>query len=446
MIAARAAHPERPYPSLLRGWMIVIVLIAAYAISFVDRQILSLLVEDLRRDLGISDSQIGLLQGPAFGIFYAVMGLPFGWLADRTHRIRLIAAGLFLWTIMTLLGGLADSFEMLFLARMGVGVGEAALVPAAVSLLADSFAPSRRALPLSSFTAGISIGAGLALIIGGALVGYAESGVSGMLLIGAWLAGRETWQTVLILAGLGGIPLALLILFLPEPVRRAKPRSTDGGEDIRFIPYLKAHRRLFIPLLAGSSLLYIFSNGLAAWMPTLFVRAFGWTPMEVGLRLGSLILVFALCGNLLSGTIATFLMRRGDTAGPLRAMILGACLLAPAAILGPLAPTAIWAQAGIVLIYFCIALCFGIATATFVTVTPGPVRGQMVALYLLVGNLVGLGLGPPSIGFVIEHILGDPSQVGQAIALIGAAIVIPGAFLLARSLPAFRARSTDIRD
>lgn len=415
------------YPSARRGWMLVGILVAAYAMSFVDRQILSLLVEDLRRDLAISDSQIGLLQGPAFGVFYAVMGLPFGWLADGYNRMRIIAAGLLLWTLATVMGGLAESFGPLLVSRMLVGVGEAALVPAAVSLLSDSFPPQRRALPLAIFTAGVSLGAGLALVLGGALVALARDGVEALPLIGAWLAAKQPWQAVLVMAGLGGVPLALLILCLPEPVRR---RERDAGDDTGLWALLRREWRLFVPLLGGSALLYLFSNALSGWMPSLFIREFGWQPAMVGLRMGSLILVCALAGNVLSGALATRLVGGGQANGTLKVMAGGAALMAPVAILAPLAPAALAAQAGLALVYLSMSLCFGVATASFVAVTPGPLRGRMVALYLLTGNLVGLGLGPPAVALALERIVGDPGEVGVALAIVAACSALPGALLL----------------
>lgn len=423
--------PQSDFPPASRGWLLVGILVVAYAISFVDRQILSLLVEDLHRDLAISDTQIGLLQGPAFGIFYALMGMPFGWLADRTNRMRIIAAGLLLWTLATMAGGLADSFGSLFVSRMLVGVGEAALVPAAVSLLSDSFSPQRRALPLAIFTAGVSIGAGLALVLGGALIAFASDGVEAVPLIGGWLASRAPWQAVLIMAGLCGIPLALLILWLPEPARR---RMAAGADSPGLSAWLRQKWRLFLPLLVGSSLLYLFSNALAGWMPSLFVREFGWQPAMVGLRMGTLILICALAGNIISGLLATRLLSAGRPNGTLLVMAGGAALMAPVAILAPLAPSAGLAQAGLALVYLSMSLCFGVATASFVTVTPGPIRGRMVALYLLTGNLVGLGLGPPSVAFALDRIVGQASAVGPALAIVAAFSALPGALLLRMAL------------
>ncbi|MDH7973221.1 MFS transporter [Sphingomonas sp. AR_OL41] len=422
------------YPSALRAWSFVAILVAAYAISFVDRQILGLLVQDLKHDLAISDSQIGLLQGPAFGIFYAAMGLPFGWLADKVSRTRLISIGLLLWTMMTLLGGLSGSFAMLFLTRMGVGVGEAALVPAAVSLLADSFAPTKRALPLATFTAGISVGAGLALILGGGLIAFAHAGASDLPLIGPWFAGRAPWQTVLMIAGLAGLPLAAAIAAMRDPARHKVGTTPDGESAARLFDHLRQHQALFVPLLLGASLLYLFSNAFSSWMPALFMRGFGWQPAMVGVRLGGVILAGALAGNALSGVVATMLVRRGRPEGALLTMTGGAVLLAPLAICGPLASDPLLAQLAVLLIYFALALCFGVATASFVAVTPPPLRGRVISLYLMLGNLVGLGLGPPIVGLLLQHVIADPARVGVAVALVAVPSVLGGLWLLVRAL------------
>jgi MFS family permease len=429
-----SASPTAAEPTALRGWLTVAMLVAAYALSFVDRQILSLLVEPLKTDLHITDTQIGLLQGPAFGLFYSVLGLPLGWLADRVNRVRLIAIGIFLWSVMTISCGLATDFGGLFLGRVGVGVGEATLVPAAISLLADLFKPQRRALPMSVFTAGLSLGAGLALVLGGSFILYAKSGAATLPLVGAWLGQHHPWQVVFLMAGAAGVPVTLAVLALSEPSRQTADslsHNTDapagGGA------YLKAHWKLFAPLLAGTSLLYLYTNALAGWMPSLFIRSFGWTPMQVGLRLGFWIMAAAVTGNIASGFVATAIARRGQVDAPLRTMLIGSGLMVPVSLLAALAPTPSLAMVGVIFIYLSTALCFGIATTTVVAVTPGRLRGLMVALYLLLGNLVGMSLGPLSVGVLLDRVLHDPRKVGWAIAAVAAA-TIPAGFLLMRSI------------
>ena len=423
-----------------QGWAAVAILFAAYAVSFVDRQIVGLLVEPIKSSLGITDTQIGMLQGPAFGLFYTVLGLPLGWLADRVHRVRLIAVGITLWSVMTVCCGLATSYGMLFAARIGVGVGEAVLVPAAISLLADFFRPDQRALPMSIFTSGLSLGAGLALLLGGWFIGFANSGAAALPLVGPWLAGLATWQTAFCLAGSLGIPVVIAILLLREPARggvSVESSSTTGGSAVA---YLFATPRLFLPMLGGTALLYLFSNALSAWMPTIFIRQHGWTPAEVGLRLGLLIMGCAITGNLTGGVIATRRARRGDNGAALRPMLIGSAMMIPAAGLACFAGNVPLAVAGFMLLYFGVALCFGVATTAFVMLTPPAMRGRVVAIYLLVGNLVGLGLGPPSVGWLVDHVLRDPARVGLALAIVAAVVLLPGFLLLYAARRPFVAR------
>lgn len=411
-----------------RGWagtLLVAVLVATYAVSFMDRQIINLLVSDLRHDLSIGDFEVGILQGPAFGLFYAAFGMPLGLLADRVSRTRLIATGFLLWSCMTSLGGLAPDFHFLLATRVGVGIGEAALVPAAVSLIADHFPAERRTLPLAIFTAGVSIGSGLALVAGGWLVEFAHSGARTLPLIDKTLAGHGEWRIVLVLAGLIGLPLAACILVLPEPAR-----GTAGTSNTSLRAFSRRHWRLIGPMLVGSALLYLYSNALSSWMPSLFIRRFGWRPGEVGLRMGTLILVSALAGNLVSGMMASRRVRSGRPSGALETMCLGAGLLAPTAVLAPLLNEPRFVAIALGGAYFSLALCFGVATAAFTAFTPPELRGRMVALYLLIGNLIGLGLGPPTAGYTSSLLADRPNAVGLALAIVAVLSTLPGALLL----------------
>lgn len=424
----------------LKGWAAVFILFAAYAVSFVDRQIVGLLVEPIKADLGIDDTRIGLLQGPAFGLFYTILGLPLGWLADRTHRIRLIAVGITLWSVMTIACGLATTFEALFLARMGVGIGEAVLVPAAISLLADYFAPDRRALPMSIFTAGLSLGAGMALLLGGWFIGFAANGAAAMPLVGPFFARLDSWQVAFCLAGALGAPVVVAILLLREPPRgQGAPASPELSQSA--FRYLRDSWRLFLPLLAGSSLLYLFSNALAAWMPTIFIRQHGWLPAQVGLRLGLLIMGCAITGNLASGLFATWMARRGAVDASLRMMLAGSALMVPAAAIACFAGSATVAVIGFMALYLGVALCFGVATTAFVMVSPAALRGRIVAIYLLFGNLLGLGFGPPSVGWLVDHVLRDSARVGMGLAIVAAATLVPGFLLLLAARRGFVARA-----
>ncbi len=418
-------------------WFAVAILVAAYAVSFLDRQIIGLLVEPLKRDLGINNTQVGILQGPAFGVFYAVLGLPLGWLADRVHRVRLIGAAILLWSIMTMACGFATSFGALLAARFGVGVGEAALVPAAVSLLADWFGPGRRALPLSVFTSGVSLGAGLALVLGGIFINYALHGAADFPLIGAWLTARHPWQIVFMLSGMVGVPVGAAVFTLREPRRASRRGENAHPELFAGLRYLRKKRAFFLPMLVATSSLYILSNAVFAWAPTLFMRRFGWSAPEVGRFVGTAVMTCAILGNVLSGVFTGVLERRGARDAALRVMAAGAWLMLSASLSLPLLSTAGAAMAGVMVLYFAVALTFGIATTAFVSVTVPQLRGQVVALYLLLGNLVGLGLGPLIVGALMDHGGATLRQIGPALSLVCSAVALPSALLLQRARNAF---------
>jgi len=434
----------------LGGGAAVGVLLAAYALSFLDRQILTLLVQPIKLDLGISDTEIGLLQGPAFGLFYATMGLPLGWLADRTHRVRLMAVAIAFWSAMTFASGFATEYWQLLLCRFGVGFGEAALVPAAVSLLADLFEPQRRALPVAVFTAGLAVGSGLSLILGGTLIAFATEGAAALPLIGGWFSGHAPWQVVFMLAGLAGGPMALLMLCLHEP-RSARGRTAPGAPQAAAAtetewPSLAAaarhlvRQRAFIaPMLASMCALYVISTAVSAWLPSVFIRDHGWTPVEVGGGLGPVILGCALLGNLLAGWVSQTLAARGIADAVLRTIFAGACVMVPCAVLVGLAGTAhisLW-LAG--LLFAALAVTFSIASLAFVEVTPPRLRGQVVALYLLLANFVGLALGPPGVGILTDWGLPGLAAVGSALALICLVAGLPGLWWLWRARGAFAA-------
>lgn len=431
-------------PRALAGWFAVGVLLAAYAISFLDRLILTLIVQPLKADIGITDTEFGLLQGPAFALFYATMGLPLGWLADRVHRVRLMAFAILFWSLMTFLSGLATDYWHLLLCRFGVGFGEAALVPAAVSLLADLFPPQRRALPVSVFTAGLAVGSGLALYLGGSFIAFAEQGAAQLPLFGALFEGRAPWQVVLMLAGFVGLPVAALVLTLDEPRSRpdapAAAAAQDGRETLAAAwRHLVAQRAFFLPMLASMGVLFVISTSMSSWLPQVFIRDHAWSAVHTGQTLGPVILLAALVGNFASGALATAQGAAGRDDAVLRTMVQGAAVLVPAAIaIGLLgSPQSALVMVGVA--FLALGVTFGVASLAFVEVTPPRLRGQVVAIYLLIGNLVGLALGPTGVGLLMDSGWTWVTGVGAALAATCVAAGIPGLYWLWRAWGRFTA-------
>lgn len=218
-----------PYPSARYGWYMVVLLTVAYIFSFVDRYVLGLLIEPIKADLELTDTQIGLLLGPAFAIFYATMGLPLGWLADRQRRTWIVAAGIALWSAATAASGLARNFPQLFIARMSIGVGEATLSPCAMSMISDSFPREKRARPIAFYTMALSLGAGIASLISAAVLQWAKTTTDISLPIVGTVA---PWQFTFFVVGLPGLALSLLVLMLREPVRRDLNTTGETGASL----------------------------------------------------------------------------------------------------------------------------------------------------------------------------------------------------------------------
>jgi MFS family permease len=367
-----------------------------------------------------------------------------GWLADRVHRVRLVAGAIVLWSAATTASGLAQSFHALFLARMCVGVGEAALFPAAISIFADLFPPHRRALPLAVFSGGAAIGNGLALALGGALVAYAAHGVASFPLLGAWLAAQHGWQDVFILLGLIGLPVAAIVLCLTEPSRDGGSATVVRASTAQGAAYMKTHWRLFLPLLAGAGLIFLFSYSLQAWGPTLFIRKFHWAAPMVGKKLGAIVLASALSGTICSGLLMTWLSKRYPLDAPVRTMMLAVSLLLPLAILAPLSPNPNLLLGALAATNFIMALAFGTSSATLVAVTPNWLRGQVVALYLLIGSLVGMGLGPLSVGRLLDILPGGPAKIGVALSMMAVIALVPSLLLLILAKLSYTARAREI--
>ena len=290
-------YPPRPY-----AWTVVGILVATAILSYTDRQVLSLVVDPIRGDLGISDTQVSLLLGTSFAVIYGIAGIPLGWLADRVSRRNLILAGLVVWSIATFACGFVSNFGELFLARIFVGLGEAVLSPAAISLISDYFPPSRRGAAVGLYFTGIAFGTGGAIFIGGALLQVIENGLLSF--------GLAPWRTLLVMIGAPGLAWTLAILAIREPVRRGEVEASREEEDPRTVAWLRV-APVFIAIALGS----LVDNAVGAWAPTLLIREFGIDPARVGILLGILLMVGFGGGVLAGGVLAD---RAGGLSGKLR--------------------------------------------------------------------------------------------------------------------------------
>ena len=431
------------YPKPRYAWYVVSVLTLAYLLSFLDRQILALLVEPIRRDLDISDTQVSLLGNLAFGIFYTVLGLPLGRAADRFSRRGIIAAGVTIWCLMTAMCGLARNFGQLFLARVGVGVGEAALNPAALSLISDYFPRKTRGRALTFYNMGVSLGVGVALIFGGQLIAWVAAAppvdVPG---IGALRA----WQTVFLLVGLPGLLIALLMLTVREPLRRDRlqRRRADGtiteqltvGETVAF---LRQRWRTYLSHFLGMSVVTIVGYNYFFWVPSMFVRTWGWTIPQISLGYGLINLTCGPLGVLFGGWVADRLRQRGYQDALMRTCLAAAALLmVPAAILTPLMPTAQFALALLVPMSLGGACVTATGAAALQMIAPNQLRAQTTALYYFVIGVLGL-LGPTVVGLVTDYGFGNDGALRWSLSIVCAGASVLGLTFLALHLPHYRA-------
>ena len=417
---ARPSGDPTVWPSPTRAWLTVFVLMAAYALAFVDRQILSLLVEPVKRDLAITDTQFSLLSGLAFTLFYTVMGIPFAWLADRRSRRNLIIASIGFWTFMTALCGMATSFLTLFLARIGVGVGEAGLSPAAYSMIADNFPPAKRARPLGVYAIGSICGVGLALIIGGAVIQWANTAPPVVLPL---LGELKSWQLAFIIVSLPGPFLILAMLPLHEPKRQEKALA-EGESRPSFMAFLRRRWVPFTLLSLGYSLIGVSVAAFLTWTPAFMARRYGWEMAQIGATYGSVLLVFGTAGILFGGWWADKMASRGAQDSILRVAMTGTACALPFALAAPYASSGALAMASIAAMSFAFGLTQGLPAPSLQAIAPNRLRARVMALYLLIGNLIAFTVGPTGVALISDYILRDSNRIGEAIAIVSA-IVCP---------------------
>lgn len=413
-------------------WYLVTVLTVAYVFSFVDRSILSLMVGPIRADLGLSDTGISVLHGFAFAIFYTVLGIPIARIADRANRRNLIVAGVTFWSLATAACGLAGNFIQLFLARVGVGVGEAALSPAAYSMISDRFPPERLGRALAVYTLGAIAGIGLALIIGGTVVGLvARGGETVLPLVGE----VRPWQAVFFVVGLPGLLVAGWLATLAEPPRR---RLAAAGSAAGLWPWMQRYGRAYAGHLLGFALLAIILNAVVAWAPSHLIRNFGYTPAEVGLTLGGAVLLFGTAGIFCGGLLADHWRARGRPDGALRVGVVSAVGSLPFGLLAFTTESLPVLVAALAPLSFFGTFAYGAAPTAVQFMTPAANRAVASAVYLFFLNLVGMGGGPFVTALVTDRVFGNDNAVGQSLALVIVASAAGAAALLAWSLPDHR--------
>lgn len=412
-MATVAAKTDRAY-----RWYVVVILMLAYTLSFIDRQVLGLLVQPIKAEFGVSDIQVGLLQGFAFVLFYTGLSLPMGRIVDRYNRRNLIAAGVFLWSLMTMVCGGALSFVALFIARMGVGIGEATLSPAAFSMISDYFRRGPLATAMSVYSTGVFVGAGLAFIVGGAVVQAVSTWppieVPGLGAVGAW-------RLAFLIVGVPGILLSIVILRLREPARTDVLHAADGIPSVLTIPAVIAELRsrwhAVAGITAGMACHAICMYGVFAWTPTYFIRQFGWSSGRAGAVIGSIVLIAGCIGMPIGGRLSDRWYGQGMGDAPLRVAVIAALIAAVCGVIALTAQRVELAVAMLVPTVLALALPIGSVFASMQLIFPNQVRGQASALFLCLISLVGISFGPLLPAWLNDRHFGGGAGIGAALAM-----------------------------
>ena len=405
-----------------------------YTFSFVDRQIFSLIVGPLRRDLHISDTQISLLIGFSFAVFYTFFGILIGRLTDIYSRRVIIALGLILWSAFTTGCGLARTFPQLLTLRMGVGVGEAALSPAAYSLITDYFPRRRLATAISVYSMGIYIGSGLSYLLGGLVVRFASTqALWSIPAVGA----IRPWQLVFFAVGLPGIALAPLLLTVREPDPHRIDRAATIVPMRRVLSYIFENRRTFFLHNIGFGFLSLASYAAGAWVPEFYRRHFHWKIEMTGIIYGTIVAVFGCLGITGAGRLADYVRSKGRSDGTLLVGAGVAVASIPVYCLQYLAPSATWATVFLVPAAMLAAAPFGIAPAAIQQMMPGSMRGQASAIYLFILNLIGLGVGPTAVAMVTQYVFKRDDAIHYSLAIVASLACGTAAVLLGGALKPF---------
>lgn len=434
-------HPEPglepEYPGSTLAWYVTALLTVIYIFSFIDRQILNLLVGPIQADLGLSDTEVSLLQGFGFVATYVLLSIPIGRLVDTRRRVSIIAAGIAVWSVATAACGAARSFGALFAARAGVGVGEATLTPATWSLLADYFPPQRRSLPLSIFLIGPYVGVGIAMIAGGVVMDFLADHANVTLpLIGEVAA----WQTTFFIVAAPGLLLTALMLLVPEPQRKGLQGSVHTGatryRDI--LSWMGDHRRIYIALLVGVPCLVLVLYGLQAWIPTYLVRVHDMGLGDAGKQYGPIALVAGSLGVLSGPFIGRALDKRGFSDYPLRLTLFSLIAVGPTLIALAMVNDSSVALAIIAVASFLVPMPLALVATALQNVTPNRMRGVLVGTYVVATNVIGMAFGPSLVALTTDYVFGDPAAVGQSLAVVGTVVSILGGMLVAGGLAPYR--------
>jgi MFS family permease len=410
------ANRQHPFPPASAAWFATTVFLLAATLGFIDKSIITLLVQPIRQSLLISDTQIGLLQGFSFALIYGVLGLPAGYLVDKYRRREMLAGGVVIWSIATAACGLATSFGGLFMARIGVGMGEAILMPAIYSMLADFFPPKMRGRAAGIFTISTFVGGQGAFIVGGLVL----KALHGQSVQWPVLGELQAWQSAFIIVGLPGLLIAPLVLSVREPARHFGRASRSGLVEetpVTMRNFLAKSPRLWVMLFAAFSMTSFSAFALLAWLPTFFIRKYGLPASSAGVLIGSVMGPAGIIGCVAAGVVSDYFRSLRGESGRFDVLIIAAVICIPCMAYLPFAPTS-GAALAVCAVY---GLFNAMATATMPAIlqgfAPNRLRGKLTAVHLLLVSLVGMGLGPLVVALITDRVFHADSALPYSLAL-----------------------------
>lgn len=390
-------------PSARYQWYVVFLLLAVSMCAYIDRLVVGLLIDPIKHELQISDTSAGVLVGLAFTLSYALMGLPLGRLVDRRPRNIVLGLALVLWSSCTMASGLAGTFWLIFIARIGVGAGEAAVNPSALSLIGSLFPRERVSLALSVFAVGIYGGGGLAIILGGQLTAYLSS-IGPVMFLGEHMS---VWRLIFLCVGLPGMFLAVLVIFTIRDRWRGETAAAESSMSVKeTMDYLRRSGRLYPLLFLALGAFAFYTYALQGWYPAMLSRTYKLTPHEISLWYGIPYLIFGVSGAASAGPFVNWLRRRGHADATLLVGLGTTVLAFVPAVISPLMPTAFGCLACIAVVIYLAALQQSTGFSILVLVTPPHMRGVVAALYVLTLNMTSGAFGAVLVGVMADHIFG----------------------------------------
>ena len=431
----------RSYPAKKHSYSAVAILTLAQIFAFIDRQIPSMLVEPIKQDFNLTDSQIALLGGAAFSIFYAIMALPIGYAVDRYQRTKVLGTGIFLWSLMTALAGLANSFGKLFGARIGVAVGEAVMAPTSVSLVSDSFPENKQGKPMGIITAGVYIGIGITLLGGGILIDYLTS-IGGITL--PLIGYLKPWQATFMIVGIPGLLLAIAAFYLKEPKRLEEQTDKQLKDRKNVFLHLKEHRKTLIPMFGGLIFMALIFYSFSFWAPTMMIRTFDISLTEVGFILGMITIISSITGTIAAGSAVDYLRNKNYSDAPVRAAMIAVILALPPVISLSFVQNELGAWICIALYLLFISSFAPLGLLAISGVSTGNVKGQTAAIHAFLMMAFGLSLGPQLTAFFTDFVFVDPNLLINSVSLTGLIVLPISALLFKLSLSRYRESSESL--